>query len=257
MAVKQKLSLFMREHLPLLFGFRVPGFLRIHWRYARYNFLTWFVLFIAPFVITVLSLRAVSNVIPDVNPSDLQLYLIAFFVIALMFFFAERHREFRKIYVLLIPVLVIAYGVLQFILDPGRFPGNLIRFGILTLLPAWWLWKRAQGKGYKALSDGAEKSYRRGADLYQDGQYEDAFVLLEPAAKRGHMKSLFLLGDSFEHGKGRPMNRVRAAQLYDRAGRKGYHRAQAAYEELFKTFSAEEQEQYEYELGASGINELF
>jgi len=67
--------------------------------------------------------------------------------------------------------------------------------------------------GYRMLSDGANKTYRPGRDLYMEGQYAKAFIYLEPSAKRGHMKSLYLLGHAHEHGNGRERDRVKA-KLY-------------------------------------------
>jgi hypothetical protein len=247
----------VRKYLPLMLGIRIPGFFKIHFRYAKRSFITWFVLFIAPFVISVMSLRIICEKFLDFKPSDVQLFVVSFFLIALAFFFAERHRRFRRIYVLAIPALVLVYGVISFVSDPGNFPGNVIKFGILSGLPAWWLWKHAADKGYKALSDGACKDYRPGRDLYMDGHYDEAFARLEPSAMRGQMKSLYLLGHALEHGNGRARDRIKAARFYDKASRKGYGKAHLAFDELFWTFSPEEIEAFETDLGTSGINELF
>lgn len=254
---KQNIKAAAREYVPAALGLRIPGFIRIHWRYAKRSVLTWFVLFIAPFVIGVMSLSIISEKLLEVQASNWQLYLIALFLIALAFFFAERHRKFRRIYVMAIPVMVIANGLFDLIFTKGLSTGSLITFGILAVLPAWWLGRHSTGKGYRLLSDGADKDYRPGRDLYMDGQYADAFVHLEPSAKRGHMKSLYLLGDAHEHGKGRERNRIKAARFYDKASRKGYGKANLAFEALFETFTQDEIDAYETDLAAVGINELF
>ena len=254
---KPKISALIRKYLPAAFGLRVPGFIRIHFRYIRYSFLTWIVLFVAPFVMLVFGLRQLRGLAADINPNDTQIYLIAFFAIAVMFFLAERNRRFRKIYVILIPALVILYGLIDLAVDPGRFPGNLFRFAILTGIPAWWLWKRATRRGFDALTDGADKNYRAGYELYLKEDYEAAFELLEKSARRGHMKSLYLIGDAFEHGYGKVKNRVKAARLYDKAGGKGYKKAQEALQRLCADMSAAEKAQYEINTGVSGLDQLF
>ena len=243
--------------MPMILGLRIPGFIKVHWRYARRSFITWFVLFIAPFVIGVMSLRIITEKLFKMHPNDWQLYLVALFLIAVAFFFAERHRKFRRIYVTAIPVMVIVNGLFNLLFTDGLSTGSVITFGILAGLPAWWLGRRARGKGYRLLSDGADKDYRPGRDLYMDGKYVEAFVHLEPAAKRGHMKSLYLIGHAHEHGQGRKLDRIKAARFYDKAGRKGYGKANLALDALFDTFNKDEITAFETDLGTSGINELF
>ncbi|NNC38408.1 MAG: sel1 repeat family protein [Acidimicrobiales bacterium] len=247
----------IKQHAPTIFGIRIPGFFKIHMRYAKRSFTTWFVLFIAPFVISVILMGQIARTFFDLNPSDIQLFIIAFFLIAVAFFCAERNRDFRKAYVLAIPALVLVYGVIGLFTDTDPFPGNLFKFAVLSALPALWLWQRARDKGYKMLSDGADKDYRPGRDLYMDGQYAQAFTHLEPAAKRGHMKSLYLLGHAHEHGQGRDQDRVRAARFYDKASRKGYAKARRAFDDLFESFDATEIKAFETELGVIGSEELF
>ena len=206
---------------------------------------------------SVIALRTLRRVAADINFNDTSIYLIAFFVIAVMFFLAERYRQFRKIYVILIPALVIFYGLIGLIVEPGRFPGNLFRFAILTGLPAWWLWKRATNQGFKALTDGADKDYRTGHDLYLEEEFETAFIHLEKSASRGHMKSLFLLGDAYEHGRGKDKNRVKAARLYDKSGHKGYVKAREALRRLHDKLNEDEKSQLEINTGNSGLDDLF
>ena len=245
------------QYGPMILGIRVPGFLKIHWRYARRSLITWFVLFIAPFVIGVMSLSIICEKLIKVKTSDTQLFLIALFLIALAFFFAERHRQFRRIYVMAIPILVIANGLFNLFFEEGLHVGSVVTFGILSVLPAWWLGRHAMGKGYRLLSDGADKDYRPGRDLYMEGQYEAAFVHIEASAKRGHMKSLYLLGDAHEHGNGREQDRIKAARFYDKASNKGYKKAHRAFESLFATFTTKEVKAFETDLSMSGINDLF
>jgi|GEM_PF-4619805 len=241
----------------MLLGIRIPGFIKIHFRYARRSFVTWCVLFVAPFVFSVMALRMICKAVLEVQPNDTQLFFVSLFIVALLFFSAEKNRKFRKIYIIMIPAMVLTYGVAGLVLEPGRMPGNLIKFGILSGLPAWWLWRHASDKGYKALSDGGDKDYRPGRDLYMDGNYEAAFVHLEPSAKRGHMKSLYLIGHAHETGQGREKDCVLAARFYDKASRKGYGKAGEALERVTKAFSKKEKERFELELGAFGLNELF
>ncbi|MBL4869751.1 MAG: sel1 repeat family protein [Robiginitomaculum sp.] len=152
--------------------------------------------------------------------------------------------------------MVVVNGLFNLVYTDGLSIGGLIKFGILAALPAWWLGRHAMGKGYNLLSDGADKNYRPGRDLYMDGQYVEAFAHLEPSAKRGHMKSLYLLGHAHEHGNGREIERITAARFYDKAGRKGYGKAHHAFEALFETFGPEEIKTFETNLGISEINEL-
>jgi hypothetical protein len=254
---RQKINAAAREYVPMVLGIRIPGFLKVHWRYAKRSFITWFVLFIAPFVIGVIILKTIAEKLLELHPNDVQLFLIALFLIALAFFFAERHRRFRHIYVRAIPAMVILNGLFNLFFTDGLSTGGIITFAVLAGLPAWWLGRRAMGKGYKLLSDGACKDYRPGRDLYMDGHYEKAFAHLEPSAKRGQMKALYLLGHAHEHGNGRPRDRIKAARFYDKSSRKGYGKAHLAYDDLFDTFSKDEITAFETDLGTSGINELF
>jgi len=112
----------MGKHAPMVFGYGIPGFIKIHIRYAKHSFRAWFVLFVAPFVISCMSLRLLCEKVLDIRIGDVQVYLVSFFLIALAFYFAERHRKFRRIYVLTIPALVFIYGLINFLADPGRFP---------------------------------------------------------------------------------------------------------------------------------------
>ena len=187
----------------------------------------------------------------------MQLFLITMLLVAIAFFFAERNRKFRRIYVMTIPAMVIINGLVNLVFTHSFTIGGVVTFGILAALPAWWLGHYAIGKGYRILSDGADKDYRPGRDLYMDEQYEEAFTHLEPSAKRGHMKGLYLLGDAHEHGKGRELDRVKAARFYDKASGKNYGKAHRAFEALFETFSTDEVDAFETDLDMLRRSELF
>lgn len=254
---KRHLKLAATEYAPLLFGLRIPGFIRIHLRYLFSNPFVWAVLFLAPFVIGLFTVSSFSRNVLKTNPNGWQVFLIVLFLIALAFYFAERNRTFRKIYVRAIPAMVIINGVFIYIFDVGSLFGGLVVFSVLALLPAWVLGKLSMGMGYRMLSNGADRHYRPGRDLYVDGHYEDAFAYLERSARRGHMKSLYLLGHAHEHGHSRELDRIKAARFYDKAAKKGYRKAQIAFETLCTSFTPEEAEAFETDLRISGINELF
>ncbi|GLQ21933.1 hypothetical protein GCM10007854_28880 [Algimonas porphyrae] len=241
----------------MLFGLRVPGFIRIHLRYLFSNPFVWAVLFLAPFVIGLFTVSSFSRNVLQINLSEWQIFLIVLFLIALSFFFAERNRTFRKIYVRAIPAMVIINGIFVYIFDLDSLFGGLVVFAILAVLPGWILGKLSMGMGYRMLSNGADRHYRPGRDFYMEGAYDNAFLHLEPAARRGHMKSLYLIGHAHEHGNGRDKDRIRAARFYDKAAKKGYKKAQKAFETLCNTFSADELEAFENDLKVSGINDLF
>lgn len=241
----------------MVFGLRIPGFIRIHFRYIRRSLITWVVLFIAPFIIGLMTLSMMTNHWAEVSLTGWQHFLIMLFLIALAFYFAERFRKFRRFYVIAIPAMVVLNGFFRFVILDGFSLGNFVAFSILAGFPAWILGRLSMGKGYRMLSDGADKDYRRGRDFYMEGDYTKAFVHLEPAAKRGHMKSLYLMGHAFEHGHGREQERVKAARLYDKAAKKGYRKAHGAFEALFETFSAEEARAFEVKFSVTEGKEIF
>ncbi|MGB6228880.1 MAG: hypothetical protein WBF53_01970 [Litorimonas sp.] len=254
---KRTLKLAATEYAPMMFGVRVPGFIRIHLRYLISNPFVWTVLFLAPFVIGLFTVSSFSRNVMKLTPNDWQIFLTVLFLIALAFYFAERNRTFRKIYVRAIPAMVIVNGVFIYIFDMDTLFGGLVVFSILALLPAWVLGKLSMGMGYRMLSNGADRHYRPGRDLYMEDRFEEAFRHLEPSARRGHMKSLYLLGHAHEHARGRELDRVKAARLYERSAKKGYRKAQSAFERLCSSFSVEEKASFENDLNLSGINDLF
>lgn len=253
---KKNIKVVLTRYVPMVLGLRIPGFIRIHFRYMRRNLFIWLVLVIAPFIIGLMTLSMMNRAWDEVSFTGWQRFFIVLFLIAIAFYFAERHRKFRRFYVMAIPGMVIINGLFRFAFDGGVSFGGLVSFAILAGLPALLLGKLSLGKGYRMLSDGADKNYRPGRNLYMEAQYEQAFIHLEPAAKRGHMKSLYLLGHAHEHGNGRAQDRIKAARFYNKSAKKGYRKAHAAFEALFATFATAEVEAFEVDLGISG-SELF
>jgi len=245
------------EYVPMVLGIRVPGFIRIHFRYAMRNPFIWMILVIAPFIFGIIFLTSLSRMLLEAPLRGWQIFFITLFLIALAFFMAERSRTFRKFYVWAIPGMVIANGLFYLLFVHGLSFGRLITFGILSVAPALFLKHFSTGAGYRMLSDGGFKTYRRGRDLYWDGNYKEAFIYLEPAARKGHMKSLYLLGHAHETGNGREPDRIKAARFYDKASSKGYKKATLAYERLIQTFTEDEMALYETDIETLEVNQLF
>lgn len=245
------------EYVPMILGIRVPGFIRIHFRYAKRNPLIWLVLTLAPFIIGLIVLSSFAENVLKVPLKGWQNFFIVVFFIALAFFAAERSRRFRRFYVGAIPGMVVLNGLISMFFKTGFSFGSLVVFLILSALPAWVLGKLSMGKGYKMLSDGADRSYRPGRDLYMDGQYDAAFVHLEAAAKRGHMKSLYLLGHAHENANGRERDLIKAAHFYEKASSKGYHKASLAYQRVLTSLDPAQLELYEADMKTLEVNQLF
>lgn len=245
------------EYVPMILGIRVPGFLRIHLRYALRNPFIYIILVIAPFILGMMFLTALNKQLIDGKGQGWQIFLITLFLIALAFFMAERSRKFRQFYVAAIPGMVIANGLFNLFIVQGFNFGNLIGFGILAGIPAWFLGKFSMGHGYRMLSDGAYKNYRIGRNLYGDDDYKNAFLYLEPAARKGHMKSLYLLGHAHEHANGRELDVIKAAHFYEKASSKGYAKATRAYEALVQSFTPEQMQAYETDVSTLEVNQLF
>ena len=254
---KKNIKLVATRYLPLLVGLRIPGFIKIHLRYMGRNPIIWLVLVIAPFILGLMSLSMMNQKWADVALSGWQRFFIVLLSIATAFYFAERHRKFRRFYVMAIPGMVLINGLFRFVILGGLSFGGLVTFAILAGFPAWLLGHFSMGAGYRMLSDGADKNYRPGRDLYMDGDYAKAFLHLTPSAKRGHMKSLYLLGHAHEHGNGYEIDRIKAAQFYNKSAKKGYRKAHAAFEALFASFTTAEVEAFEVDLDAFGGHDLF
>lgn len=254
---KQNIKTAVNKYVPMMLGLQIPGFIKIHLRYVQYNPLTWGLLFLVPFVLGGSSLSFLSEHIFEYRLSSLKRFLISLFIIALAFFLAERFRKFRRFYVYAIPGLLLLNGLFTLFILRGISADSVATFGILTALPTWLVGKHTINQGYKALSDGGDKCYRPGRDFYMNGQYDEAFALLEPSAKRGHMKSLYLLGHAHEHGNGRELDRVKAARFYDKSCRKNYYKAQPAFDRLLESFTSEEMDKFETDRTVIGISQLF
>lgn len=254
---KQNVKAATFEYIPMVLGIRVPGFIRIHFRYALRNPFIYVVLVIAPFVLGLIILKAFSTHVLEVNAKGWQLFFITLFFIALAFFFAERSRKFRKFYVAAIPGMVIANGLFNLFVKNGFSFGNLVVFLILAVIPAWILAKFSMGYGYRLLSDGADKNYRPGRNFYMDGEFHQAFLKLEPSARRGHMKSLYLMGHAHEHGNGRELDLIKAARFYEKSSSKGYRKATLAFERLIQSFDPAQMELYETDIATLEVNQLF
>lgn len=245
------------EYVPMILGIRVPGFLRIHLRYALHNPFIYIILVIAPFILGMMFLTTLSNQLFEGQVKGWQIFLITLFLIALAFFMAERSRKFRRFYVIAIPGMVIANGLFNLFIVQGFNIGNLIGFVILAGIPAWLLGFFSTGYGYRMLSNGAFKKYRVGRDLYMAGDYKNAFLYLEPTARKGHMKSLFLLGHAHEHENGRELDLIKAAHFYEKASSKGYAKATRAFETLVQSFTPEQMQAYETDISTLEVNQLF
>lgn len=245
------------EYVPMVLGIRVPGFIRIHFRYAMRNPFIWMVLVIAPFILGMMLFGTLNTQFLESKGKGWQFFLLTLFLIALAFFMAERSRRFRKFYVAAIPGMVIVNGLFNLFFVQGFNIGNLIGFGILAGIPAWFLGKFSMGHGYRLLSDGAFKNYRLGRNLYNDRDYENAFRYLEPAARKGHMKSLYLLGHAHEHENGRERDVIKAAHFYEKASSKGYRKASLAFEALIQSFTPEQLQAYETDVSTLEVNQLF
>lgn len=245
------------EYIPMVLGIRVPGFIRIHFRYALRNPFIYVVLVIAPFILGMMLISAFSTHVLGVTIKGWQVFFITLFFIALAFYFAERYRQFRKFYVAAIPGMVIVNGLYNLFIKSGYSFGNFIAFLIIAGAPAWILAKFSMGHGYRLLSDGADKNYRPGRNLYMAGDYHDAFLQLEPSARRGHMKSLYLMGHAHEHGNGRDLDLIRAARFYEKSSSKGYRKASAAYERLLTSFDEAQMAAYETDIETLEVNQLF
>ena len=254
---KKNIKRVVTLYVPLLLGLRIPGFIKIHFRYMRRNLIIWLVLVIAPFIMGLMSLSMMNRNWTEVSLTGWQRFFIVLLCIAAAFYFAERYRKFRRFYVMAIPGMILINGLFRFVILGGLSFGGVVTFAILAGLPAWLLGRLSMGAGYRMLSDGADKDYRPGRDFYMDGEYAKAFVHLEPSAKRGHMKSLYLLGHALEHGNGFKVERVRAAQFYNKSAQKGYRKAHRAFDALFASFTSAEVEAFEVDLNIFGGHDLF
>lgn len=230
-------------------GSYVPQFIRIHFRYMRHNFRAWAVLFVAPFLSIKLVLSALYALIGEAQSGRHSLDLIAIFTIGLCFFFAERNRKFRRIYVYAVPVIVAA-GLLYWNATTQKFlsVGQIV-LAALIMFMSLRLYRFSTTKGYEQLTDGADKDYHAARDLIDAQEYKIALPLLEKSSKRGHFKSLYLMGQFYEHGHLGTKDLVQAGYYYLKSGRKGYAPANSAFSELLNKLSPAELEEIEDQAG--------
>ena len=222
-----------------------PGFFRIHLRYIRNYPIVWAGLFVAPFLAIKMALVTIFGWFNTQSRNGLVFDVMAIFLIALCFFAAERHREFRRIYVIIAP-LIIFVSLIYWAWKGQGFPSP----GFLVLAFLIWLlsisvWKLAGKKGYQALSDGGSRKFAKARKFYEHGDYERAVKLLEKTAKKKHFKSLFLLGEFYEQGHYYDQDLFKAAELYLTAGKKGYSPARERFRAIYDQLSKDEHNRLE------------
>lgn len=242
--IKQSSVLVKKAGLFTLGAF-IPGFLRIHWRYLRNNLRAWVALFVAPFMAIKLSLIALVGWFASDTAGVWKFDLIAIFSVALCFFLAERHRGFRKVYVYVVPAVMAVCLLYWAGSDSGVLNAGFAVKAILIGLLTYRVGKFTITKGYEQLTEGADKDYHQGRLHYDRGDYELALPFLEKAAKRGHFKSLYLLGEAYELGHHYDKDIVKAARHFLRAGKKGYAKANQRHESLLGKMTTSEQKQAE------------
>ncbi len=215
-----------------------PEFLRIHLRYMRHNFWVWAALFIAPFLAVKLALISLFNSMANENSGVWKFDLMAIFIVAFCFFLAERNRKFRQVYVNAAPLITGASLLYWMGADHHNYLS--VDFGIKAALIAWLslrIWRFSKTKGYQQLTEGGDKDYARGKAYYENQEYNLALPLLEKAAKHGHFKSLYLIGDAYEYGHHYGADPFQAAAHFRRASKRGYAKANARYDALLPSLT--------------------
>jgi len=233
----------------LALGAYVPQFFRIHLRYMKHNFRTWAALFVAPFLAVKLSIIALFEALAEDGDGLWRFDIIAIFVVALCFVMAERHRSFRRVYVYAVPI-VMTLGLLYWAGGNGGYTnmGYLVKAALIGIFTQR-VGKFTITHGYQQLSEGADKDYSQGRDHYKHAEYALAMPLLETSAGRGHFKSLYLLGDAYEHGHFYARDPVKAAEYFMKSARKGYSKANKRHEQLLDTLSPEQRKRLEGQWG--------
>lgn len=225
-------------------GAYFPKFFRIHLSYMRHNFRAWAALFVAPFLTIKLFMIALFESLSrfgnGTGGTVWHFDIIAIFAVALCFVLAERHQGFRRIYVYAVPT-IMALGLLYWAGGNGGYLniGYLVKAGLIGYL-TYRVGRFTIASGYQQLSEGGDKDYSQGYEHYAREEYDLAMPFLEKAAKRGHFKSLFLLGDAYECGNFYEADPSKAAEYFIKSGRKGYDKANARYEELLKRLSTKQ-----------------
>jgi len=217
----------------------VPGFLRIHARYARNHFRAWAALFVAPFLAIKLALVSASKLFE--LEGTWRYDFIAILLVGFFFYLAERRRDVRQYYVYAAPT-IMGIGLLYWA-GGGGFLN--IGFAVKAALIILFTLKVGQftiSRGYEQLSEGANKHFHKGKIHYQAGEYDLAMPFFEKAARRGHFKSLYLLGVAHENGQFYERDLIKAAYYYLKAGKKGYAEANERYKKLIESMSNDEKD---------------
>ena len=229
----------------LTLGMYLPGPIQIHFRYIRNNLKLWAALFVAPFMAIKLSLIALFNLLADGGSGAWKYDLIAMFSVGLLFYLAERNRDFRKFYVYFVPI-VMGASLLYWVWGSSRFASpefviKLILCGLLTYRVGNYIME----DGYQQLSEGADKNFHEGRILYSLKEYDLAIPFLEKSAKRGHFKSIYLLAEAHEFGYHYPVDRVKAARFFLKSGKKGYRKATIRYQKILDELSPDERAEFD------------
>lgn len=229
----------------LLMGAYVPAFINIHFRYAKHNFKVWAALFIAPFLVAKLVLMRINDMLPEHEQIVWHYDLLAIFAISICFYAAERFDNFRRVYVWAVPVTIFC-GLLYWSNGQGsnEMSGSIVKLLLIAYL-SYRVGKFTISDGYVELDDGADTDYHTGKELYDVAAYGAAMPLLEASARRGHFKSLYLLGDIYENGHHTPKDIVKAAVFYHKAGQKGYVPAAKRCEAVLETLTPQQSLSFE------------
>lgn len=240
MSKRRTTALVFRKMGAITLAAYVPGFFRIHLRYIRNYPIVWAGLFVAPFIAVKLALVTIFGWFNTESKSGVAFDILAIFVIALCFFAAERNRHFRRYYIYLAPAIIFFSLLYSTWRQQGFMTPGFIVLGILIWLLAMVVWKLAGTKGYQALTHGGSRRYAKSVKLLQQGNFEKGFKLLQKSAKSGHFKSLFLMGEIYENGRGVDTDLFRAAELYLRASKKGYRPASERFEAVYERLEPED-----------------
>ena len=225
----------------------VPGFFLIHLRYIRNYPIVWAALFVAPFIAIKMFLVSIFGWFEADTVKTLSLDISAIFILALCFYRAERDQSFRKFYILLAPATIF-FGLIYWASHMGLMNPGFWVVGILIWLLSLAVWKISSTKGKTALSNGGNRKYAKARALYDAGNYKDAVPLLEKAAKNGHFKVLFLLGECHERGHYFKPDLFNAARYYQRASKKGYRPAFERLAPIYEQLSPEDKNRLEKNL---------
>ncbi len=229
----------------LTLGMYLPGPIQIHFRYIRNNLKLWVALFVAPFMAIKLSLIALFALLAEDGTGAWKYDLIAIFCVGLMFYLAERNRDFRRFYVYFVPAVMAAsllywvWGSSNFL--SAEFAVKLVLCGVLTFKVGNYIIE----DGYQQLSEGADKNFHQGRIHYDLQEYDLAIPFLEKSAKRGHFKSIYLLAEAHEFGYHYPVDRVKAAKYFLKSGKKGYRKATLRYQSLLDVLTPDERSEFD------------